>query len=213
MKNAHDQPFFLFVHYWDTHSPYLPPEPYLRRFYPGGRNPYDPECHDMDRAYNHLAYPFFKRHHYDLMGEVSDPEYLNARYDGEVRYLDDQLEQLDAALKALGLRDDTWWILLADHGESFTEHDIFWDHCGLYEPTVRVPLVMRWPARIAPGQVPLGPTDRSGSHHLRGPWRGLAGPPRWPFAVDDPGPTPNLAARPRLPQRMPRHSRRRVQVH
>ena len=149
----HDQPFFLFVHYWDTHSPYLPPEPYLRRFYPGGRNPYDPERHDMDRAYNHLAYPFFKRHHYDLMGEVSDPEYLNARYDGEVRYLDDQLEQLDAALKALGLRDDTWWILLADHGESFTEHDIFWDHCGLYEPTVRVPLVMRWPARIAPGQV------------------------------------------------------------
>lgn len=29
-----DRPFFLFVHYWDPHSPYIPPRPFLSRFAP-----------------------------------------------------------------------------------------------------------------------------------------------------------------------------------
>lgn len=146
LKSYHQRaPFFLFVHYWDPHSPYLPPDDYLAAFYDGQRDPFDPGSPAMEPAYNHLAYPFFKRHHYDLLGPVTDPEYLNARYDAEVRYLDDQLQQLDQALRALNRYDDTWLILLADHGESLTEHDIFWDHCGLYDSTVRVPVIMRWP--------------------------------------------------------------------
>jgi arylsulfatase A-like enzyme len=36
-------------------------------------------------------------------------------------------------------------MLLADHGESMTEHRIFYDHYGLYDCTIRVPLIVRWP--------------------------------------------------------------------
>lgn len=39
--SAQEQPFFLFLHYWDPHTPYLPPKPYDRKFYPKGRDPYD----------------------------------------------------------------------------------------------------------------------------------------------------------------------------
>ncbi len=152
LRQHYRTPFFLFVHYWDPHSPYLPPPGYYEPFYPPGRDPFDPARHDMERAYNHLAYPFFKRHHYDLLGPVTDPEYLSARYDGEVRYLDDQLQRLDQTLAELGIWQDTWLILIADHGESLTEHDIFWDHCGLYEPTVHIPLIMRWPAKMPAGR-------------------------------------------------------------
>lgn len=147
-----DDSFFLFLHYWDAHTPYLPPPSLVSQFYPAGRDPFDPAGKSMERAYNHLAYPFFKHHHYDLIGEVTDSDYYDALYDAEIRYLDDRLRELDEHLEALGIADDTLFILFGDHGESLTEHDIYWDHCGLYEPTVHVPLIMRWPGRIAEGR-------------------------------------------------------------
>ena len=55
------------------------------------------------------------------------------------------------ALEDLGLADDTLFVLLADHGESMTEHQIFFDHYGLYDCVLRVPLLMRWPGRIPGG--------------------------------------------------------------
>ena len=145
-----DEDFFLFVHYWDPHTPYLPPDAYARIFYPAG-DPFDPQNRSMNAAYGHRAYPFFKHHHYDLLGPVTDVQYLNALYDAELRYLDDLLRELDGFLGEQGIREDTLLIVFGDHGESLTEHDIYWDHCGLYEPTVRVPLIVRWPGRIAPG--------------------------------------------------------------
>jgi len=144
--------FFLFLHYWDPHTPYLPPKEYIPEFYPPDRDPFDPANRSMDAAYNHAAYPFFKHHHYDKLGPVTDAEYLNALYDAEVRYLDDRLRELDELLIREGLYEDTLLILFGDHGESLTEHDIYWDHCGLYETTVHVPLLMRWPGNIPAGR-------------------------------------------------------------
>ncbi|RXZ81160.1 DUF4976 domain-containing protein [Paenibacillaceae bacterium] len=147
-----EESFFLFLHYWDTHTPYLPPKNYIDLFYDQTRDPYDPDHKSMETAYNHLAYPFFKHHHYDMIGPVTDAEYYNALYDAEIRYLDDRLQELDHHLKALNIYDDTMLVLFGDHGESLTEHGIYWDHCGLYEPTVHVPVIMRWPGRMPAGK-------------------------------------------------------------
>lgn len=156
-----DDPFFLFLHYWDTHTPYLPPPETVRAFYGEGRDPYDPANRSMDAAYNHLAYPFFKHHHYELLGPVTDAEYMNALYDAEIRYLDDRLRELDEKLERLGIRDETLLVLFGDHGESLNEHQIYWDHCGLYEQTVHVPLIIRWPGRIAAGRRVRGLVQQS----------------------------------------------------
>lgn len=151
--NEHkEESFFLFLHYWDPHTPYLPPSPYIEAFYDKNRDPYDPDNRSMSEAYNHSAYPFFKHHHYDLVGPVTDSAYYDALYDAEIRYLDDRLKELDDHLEELGIREETMLILFGDHGESLTEHQIYWDHCGLYEPTVHVPLIMRWPGRIPAGR-------------------------------------------------------------
>jgi arylsulfatase A-like enzyme len=152
LEQHKDESFFLFLHYWDAHTPYLPPESYVPQFYPKGRDPFDRANTSMERAYNHLAYPFFKHHHYDLLGPVTDSDYYDALYDAEIRYLDDRLHDLDRHLEKLGILEDTFVILFGDHGESLTEHDIYWDHCGLYEPTVHVPIMMRWPGRIPEGR-------------------------------------------------------------
>lgn len=147
-----DEPFFLFLHYWDAHTPYLPPDSYVPEFYDEGKDPFDPANRSMEPAYNHTAYPFFKHHHYDLVGPVTDTDYYDALYDAEIRYLDDRLKELDDHLAKLGIQEETLLVLFGDHGESLTEHDIYWDHCGLYEPTVHVPLIMRWPGRIPAGR-------------------------------------------------------------
>jgi len=148
IRDHKDEDFFLFLHYWDAHTPYLPPDGYIDSFYEKGRKPFDPANSGMNRAYSHPAYPFFKHHHYNLLGPVTDAEYMNALYDAEIRYLDDLIRELDEGLIAAGIREETLLILFGDHGESLTEHDIYWDHCGLYEPTVHVPLIMRWPGHI-----------------------------------------------------------------
>lgn len=152
IREHKQEDFFLFLHYWDPHTPYQPPENYISPFYEQNRDPYDPANRSMQAAYNHAAYPFFKHHHYDLLGPVTDATYINALYDAEVRYLDDRLRELDEQLIAEGLYEDTLLILFGDHGESLTEHDIYWDHCGLYETTVQVPMIMRYPRRIPAGR-------------------------------------------------------------
>ncbi len=52
-----------------------------------------------------------------------------------------------------GLRDSTLLILTADHGESLGEHDYVGHGRHLYDPILRVPLIMRYPGRIPPGKV------------------------------------------------------------
>jgi arylsulfatase len=63
-----------------------------------------------------------------------------------------------AGLRGLGIYDDVAVFLLADHGESLTEHDLYFDHPGLYEPTIHIPLVVKLPGgagagRVVPGMV------------------------------------------------------------
>jgi arylsulfatase len=152
IREHKNEPFFLFLHYWDPHTPYLPPDEYASLFYGSDRDRYDRANTSMRGAYDHAAYPFFKHHHYDLLGGITDAEYINALYDAEVRYLDDRLQELDVRLTEEGLHEDTLLVLFGDHGESLTEHDIYWDHCGLYETTVNVPVLMRWPGRIPAGK-------------------------------------------------------------
>nr|WP_284286329.1 sulfatase-like hydrolase/transferase [Alicyclobacillus fastidiosus] len=189
IREHKDEDFFLFLHYWDCHTPYLPPLDYVRSFYDEHKNPYDSTNQSMKRAYNHPAYPFFKHHHYSLLGEVADATYVNALYDAEVRYLDDRLRELDECLREQGVYDDTLLILFGDHGESLTEHDIYWDHCGLYDSTVHVPMILRWPNRIPPRrrvsglvqQVDLMPTVLEAL--CLNPPRHLDGKSLWP-AID-----------------------------
>jgi arylsulfatase A-like enzyme len=125
---AGDKPFFLFLHYWDPHTPYLPPAEYRTMFYEEGRDPYDVNNHSMDPAWND---EMFKWYFHEWMPGVTDAEYVNALYDGETRYMDDQLQRVLAALESV--KEDTLVVFTADHGEILNEQLGFYDHHGLYE--------------------------------------------------------------------------------
>jgi arylsulfatase len=147
-------PFFLWLHYFDPHYPYEAPGEYARLYDPAYRGPIGG---DMGTIYA-LAEGRLKPADADLA-------HLLALYQGEISYLDRHLGRLFAALDRLGLTRNTVVALTGDHGESFGEHAEFvqggalFHPRGLYHAELRVPLLLRYPPRIAPGTVVAAPTQ------------------------------------------------------
>ena len=142
---AEGKPFYLFLHYWDVHYPYTPPEKYRNLFY-DGPHPVDPEDHRLDEWWSHpigaMAKDTWLR---TAKGHITRPEYVTNLYDGALRYMDEGIGALQDALRQIDQLDNTMIVLLADHGESMTEHRVFYDHYGLYDNVIRVPFVVSWP--------------------------------------------------------------------
>ena len=150
IREHKNEDFFLFVHYWDPHGIYRPPEPYRRLFYQGDET--DPENRSLDVLRTQPVWPFIKRHLDAMKENITDIEYVIAQYDGEIRYADDNLGELLNLLEDLGIYDETALIFTSDHGESLGEHHFYFDHCDVYEPTVHVPLIVRCPERLPEGK-------------------------------------------------------------
>ena len=55
------------------------------------------------------------------------------------------------SLASLGIVDDTIVVLNGDHGETLAEHECWFDHHGLYDPTLIVPLIIRYPRALPSG--------------------------------------------------------------
>lgn len=72
-------------------------------------------------------------------------EFADRPYDGEIAYVDHQIGRVLDAFSSKGLLDDTLVIAVADHGESLGEHGEDEHGVFLYEPVIRVPLMMAGP--------------------------------------------------------------------
>lgn len=75
----------------------------------------------------------------------------NRLYDGEIAWMDLQLGRLFDHLRAQGLADNTLIVATADHGESLGEHGEQTHGVFLYDSTLRVPLIVRYPPKIPAG--------------------------------------------------------------
>ena len=84
------------------------------------------------------------------MPGVTDAEYVVNLYDGEIRYMDHHLARVFEALAPV--RDNTIVVITADHGEILNEQLGYFDHHGLYEPNVHIPLIMSWPGTLPAGR-------------------------------------------------------------
>jgi len=84
---------------------------------------------------------------------IDDVAAMRARtaYYGLVYRLDRLIGEVLACLAAEGLDDDTLIVYTSDHGDHLGERGLWWKHT-LYEDSVRVPLVMRWPGHFPAGE-------------------------------------------------------------
>ena len=138
------KPFFLFLRHMDPHAPYLPPEPYERMFYHG--NECDPKHKSMEPV---MAFkPFCDFFASWMPPGITDKEYVIAQYDGAVAYMDACIQSVFNALEAHGIMDETLVILNGDHGETLYDHDCWFDHHGIYDVTLHVPLIIRYPGKV-----------------------------------------------------------------
>jgi arylsulfatase A-like enzyme len=150
--SAEPDPFFLFVHTYQVHSPYLPPER-LRDLFadPGyaGRITSSPqELAGGGRfEFDNLHRAFWSRVDRD---SDADRQRLLDLYDACIRFTDENVGHLLDKLDALGLAENTLVVVLSDHGEEFGEHDGF-EHNALWDEVLHVPLVIRVPDSIRSG--------------------------------------------------------------
>ncbi len=145
---AQKQPFFLFLRHMDPHAPYLPPAPYERMFYHGDET--DPSNTSMKAVMDFKPFrDFFASW---LPPGISDKDYVIAQYDGAIAYMDACIKTLLTSLEQHGILDDTIVIINGDHGETLYEHECWFDHHGMYDNVLHVPLIIRYPKKVPAGQ-------------------------------------------------------------
>ncbi len=135
------EPFALYLHYLDTHTPYTIPEPAATRFAdPSHQGHVGARFDDVEPA---------KRGALD----AGDRQRVVDLYDGTIRWVDDHLGQVFDGLRERGLLDKTLVIVTADHGEELFERNGFFHGQSLYDEQLRVPLLVRFPAGAHAGRV------------------------------------------------------------
>jgi arylsulfatase A-like enzyme len=133
------RPFFAFLNYYETHDPYVPPQPYRSMFSqleePGGLISTD---WDMNHIYISLTPE-------QLQGEID-------AYDGAIAYVDEHIGRLLGDLQNRDLAENTLVVITSDHGDMFGEHGLFEHTNSLYREVIHVPLMIWWPEHVPAGE-------------------------------------------------------------
>lgn len=138
-----DQEFFYWLHFYDPHTPYAPPEEYL------------PDLEIPTRIGLAIGGGQGPMHLLSLARGVREEfsqqerEWIKHLYDAEVRYVDDQIGRVVDKLRELDLYDDSLIVFFSDHGEEFWEHDGLTHGRTLHDELLWVPLMFKLPQSAA----------------------------------------------------------------
>lgn len=166
------EPFFLFINYFNAHTPYDPPRPFKKRFCNDLRQPrfYAEELllnkitrgtaeriatRDLNiRKLRWIAsggggFTFAAK-----QTSISEAEWEVVRswYDGEIAYLDHMFGDLINYLEKKGILDNTIFIITSDHGENFGEHGLAVHPLCVYDSLLHIPLIISHPKLVPKGR-------------------------------------------------------------
>jgi len=131
-----DKNFFIFIHTYQPHDPYACPYPYKTMFL------------DEKPKWRHLDLSGYLGGKGEIYRELPEKECQNiiGLYDGEIRYSDERLiKRLLEKLKEMNLYDQTMVIFTSDHGEEFYDHGSWLHGQNLYDESLKVPLIIKFP--------------------------------------------------------------------
>jgi arylsulfatase A-like enzyme len=144
-KYSSKKPMFMFIHYWDTHFPYNSTLDFLERAYSFIEKENVEYKVNLSEIAKNQCSLYFKQMflRFSRMGlDIAD---LVARYYAAIAYVDHHIGRLLEALDDAGILDNTIIVLTADHGESLTAHEIYFDHRNAYDDIIHVPLIIKYP--------------------------------------------------------------------
>jgi arylsulfatase A-like enzyme len=133
------EPVFVWIHLVDPHDPYDPEPDALARRWSPGLDGYDAQSRLPELS---TATMRALKDREDLQRRGPGLEHLEALYDAEITQADAVLKHL---ARSFEVGDDDVLVITADHGEEFRDHGNLGHRVTLFEETVRVPLVVRWP--------------------------------------------------------------------
>jgi arylsulfatase A-like enzyme len=140
-----ERPFFLFLHTYNVHNYYVPPD--LMGFISGEFK------EDYQELENIMS--FVENHLLEDLDEESRRvmEHLHDRYNISILAIDQQFGSFWRGLEEKGLLDNTIVVFFSDHGEEFGEHGRTFHGGTLFNDQVHVPLLMKLPDGIAKRKV------------------------------------------------------------
>jgi len=126
--------FFAYIHYMDTHAPYNRNR--FNNLFTGGGSTY------LKPGENYIS-----SWHIRIMtanNKITEVEkdFLIALYDGQIRYVDENIKKLVGFLKKKNIFDNTVIIVTSDHGEEFWDHGSYEHGHSLYNEILHVPLIL-----------------------------------------------------------------------
>lgn len=135
LNDTNTQPFFAFLNYMDVHDPYIPP--------PGYKTVFSNDTKSGELV-NFVQNEFF------INEELNAQEVKGAidAYDSSLLYLDSQIGALLDELENRGLAENTWIIIVSDHGESFGEKRLWGHGNSLYLEVLHVPMIWWYPKKF-----------------------------------------------------------------
>ena len=158
-RRAPDRPFFVQCSFPDPHHPFTPPGKYW--------DMYRPEDMKVSPSFHHPSHdqtPILARLHEIFRSGKADREWVGAyavteregqeiialTY-GMIAFIDDAVGQIVAALRRLGLAEDTIVVFTSDHGDWMTDHGIVQKGAMHYQGLIRVPFIWTDPQAPRPG--------------------------------------------------------------
>lgn len=145
------EPFFLFSSFWKPHSPFE-------------------TCVPFDRMYDHTNIPLPAQQTLEDIQQLPGPlqklilrgkprydmdreqlQWIYRSYYGAISHIDREVGLILDTLEEQGLTEETIVVFSSDHGDQLLEHGLMGKNC-FFEASVRVPLMIRFPARVGPGR-------------------------------------------------------------
>jgi arylsulfatase A-like enzyme len=128
--------FFLFLHHFNVHRPYEPPEDFLRRYVPRVPKP----CEGV--AFREDGTEAVRQ---ACLADPAGLDYLRGLYAAEVAHADFLFGRVLAALARRGVLERTLVVVTSDHGEELMDHGAL-DHVRtVHQEALRIPLVIAGP--------------------------------------------------------------------
>jgi arylsulfatase A-like enzyme len=133
---------FLFVNYMEAHAPYWGPRRHRRRFLPAGITSLSARRIPQSSSKVNAGVATLSE---------ADLEVLRALYRAEVRYLDERVSQLVAAIDERRGLENAVVVILSDHGDNIGDHGLLGHNYSMWETLLHVPIVIRYPGGAAGG--------------------------------------------------------------
>jgi arylsulfatase len=152
--SARDYPWLFSVNIFDPHFVLDPPEDYLERYLDRLDEIPLPDYEEGELDEKPPYQKQFSEHGKFNRLEMSEDDHrlCRAAYWAMCDHIDTQVGRLLAALEASGEKENTIVIFTSDHGEMLGDHGIYIKGPFLYDPAIRVPLVVSWPGVVPPGE-------------------------------------------------------------